>query len=121
MTYTIDDVRSRMLTLDETREILATTEPLTTVPFTVPSVPVRFRLESGWNHSLDAVGGLDRVDAYVSIGHHEYQLTKDAALETTSACGLPRAYVMRSPAGMIEPHINYWYEDGRMPTKYKAA
>jgi hypothetical protein len=93
---------------------------LTTVPFTVPTEPVRFRLEPGWNHALDAADGLARVDAYVSIGRREYQLTKDAALETTSACGLPRAYTVRTPAALIEPQLNYWYTDNHMPTKYKA-
>lgn len=121
MAYTIDDVRDRMLTLDQTREILATTEPLTTVSFATESQPVRFRLEPGWNHNLVAAGGLDPVDAYVSVGQREYQLTKDAALEVTSGCGLPRAYVLRTPAALIEPHVNYWYGgDGNMPIKYKA-
>lgn len=120
MAYTIDDVRDRMLSLDQTREILATTEPLTTVALAAPAEVFRFRLEPGWNHTLNAADGLDRVDAYVSIGRREYQLTKDAALEATSACGLPRAYVLRTPAALIEPHLNYWYTDDHLRTKYKA-
>ncbi len=121
MAYTIDQVRDKLLPLDEVQATLGLTEPLATKSLSaVERTQVHFRLEPGWNHELDTQDGLTLVDAYLTLDHSEFQLTKDAALEATSAVGLPKAYVTRAPAGLIEPQLNWWYQEGRLPTEYKA-
>jgi hypothetical protein len=36
-------------------------------------------------------------------------LTKDAILEATSFCGIPKTYAARCPAELIEPQLDYWF------------
>src|SRR6266566_6842239 len=108
--YTIDEVRDRLLPVDEVRETLATTEPLDTHTLTLGELAPHFRLMPGWNYELDTTDGLASVDAYLTLSGKEYQLTKDAILEASSAVGLPKAYTTRTPSGLIEPQLNWWYE-----------
>src|SRR5882724_2819536 len=110
-TVTVDDMRDTLLTLDTVREALATTEPLSEHGLTVGST--NFSLAPAWNHVLDTTEGTDVVDATVSIGTSEFQLSKDAVFQATSACGLPAAYVKKTPARLIESHLNYWYGSDR--------
>lgn len=110
-TVTIDDMRDTLLTLDEVRESLATTEPLTEYPLTVGST--NFVLSPTWNHGVDLLEGNAAVDVAVSIGNTELPLSKDALFQATSACGLPVAYVKKTPARLIESHLNYWYGTDR--------
>lgn len=117
--YPIEQVRDHLMSLDDAREILARTEPLVTVPIDA-ATGASFRLLPHWNSGLDNVSGLDLVDAYISIDNHEYQMTKDAALEATSICGLPKAYVARTPSEFIEPQLNYWYSGNHLSNEYKA-
>ncbi len=119
--YTIDEVRDKLMPLSDAQERLGFTEPLDTKSLSSHERSrVRFRLTPGWNHELDAADGLSLVDAYLTLDDQEYQLTKDAALEASSAVGLPKAYTVRAPAALIEPQLNWWYQEGRLTTEYKA-
>lgn len=111
MTITIDDMRSKLYTLDQVHTALARTEPLATHNFSVGDT-VRFRLEDGWHNPINDLGGTDPVDAYVHIGDSEHRLTKDAILEATSVCGISKTYAARCPAPLLEPHLNYWFRQG---------
>lgn len=112
MAVTIEDMRDQLLTLDEARERLSTTEPLGQIQFVMRGseneVP-KFHLEPAWNAGIEAKAGTDVVSATVTVGGTEYQLTKDAALTATSSIGLTRQYVGRTPSTLIEPHLNYWF------------
>jgi hypothetical protein len=115
---TVDQMRSTLLTVDEVYEILSKSEPITEYPLDVGNSV--FYLEDAWNHGLDAKGGNEAVGASVVIGGHEVPMTKDALLQATSLCGLSTAYVKRTPAKLIEPHLNYWYGSqglGNRPAK----
>ena len=39
------------------------------------------------------------------------RLTKDALLEATSLIGITKQYAMKSPAHLLQPHLNYWYKN----------
>lgn len=108
---TLDEMRDSLLTVSQVRETLATTEPLSEQELVVGET--NFSLDPGWSHGLDAVEGTDVVKASVSIGTKELLLTKDALFQATSACGLPIAYVKKTPSRLIESHLNYWYGSDR--------
>jgi hypothetical protein len=110
----------KLLDLDTVRERLAKSEPMAAVGFPV-SDRIGFRIESGWNWDAETVDGDALVQAFLTIDNSEYQMSKDALLEATSLCGLPQAYVMKTPARLIQPHLNFWYKGGFDDTKeYKA-
>ncbi len=114
----VESMKNKLLTVDQAMEVLSKTEPLNEYP--LETGHVRFVLEDGWNHGLDSKDGTDLVDAYVFLGPTEIPLTKDATLQATSLCGLTGAYVKKTPAKLIEPHLNYWYGSqgiGNRPAK----
>lgn len=118
----VDDMKEKLLTLDQVREKLSVTEPLGAVTFPVGET-IRFQIDQAWNHGVEAKAGTDRVDAYVSVGvpgaSTEFQLTKDSLLEATSICGIPKGYATRTPARLIEPQLNYWFREGLAGKEYK--
>lgn len=115
MSITVASMKPKLLTLDQVRESLGRTEPLTTCDFAIGDA-VRFRLEDDWHHHTDSAEGTDPVRAYIQIGKgpgtNEYQLTKDALLEATSVCGLTKTYSARCPGPLLEPQLNYWFREG---------
>lgn len=112
--------RGKLLTLDHVRNVLASTEPISSIGFPVAD-RIDFRLEKGWNWDHRERSGDDMVDAFVRVGNQEYQMSQDAILEAASLCGLSKAYVLKTPAGLIEPHLKFWYKGGFDETKeYKA-
>lgn len=114
----LDSMRDKLMSLDEAREMLSASEPLREYP--IEEGNVHFILSDGWNHGLDAKDGTDLVEAYISLGGVDIQMSKDSVLQATSLCGLPAAYVKRTPPTLIEPHLNYWYGDqgiGNRPAK----
>lgn len=119
---TVDDMvsRSKLLTLDSVREVLATTEPCDSVGFPV-SNEIDFKLESGWNYEAKDLAGTDLVKAFVTIHGKEYQMSKDAILEVGNLCGISKKYLLATPARLMEPHLRFWYRGGLDETKeYKA-
>jgi hypothetical protein len=115
---TIDEMRSKLMTVDDAYDILSKSEPMAEYPLEVGNSV--FMLEDGWNHALDSKEGNEQIGAAVVLGGHEIPLTKDALLQATSLCGLSTAYVKRTPAKLIEPHLNYWYGSqglGNRPAK----
>jgi hypothetical protein len=115
---TINEMRSKLLSVDQVYETLSKSEPMSEYPLEVGNST--FLLDDGWNHALDSKDGNEQVGASVVLGGHEVPMTKDALLQATSLCGLSAAYVKRTPAKLIEPHLNYWYGSqglGNRPAK----
>lgn len=108
---TLDQMRTKLLTLDQVAETLSATEPLTTERVTSDS-KIHFTLPDGWNADLDTLAGTDVVTASMRINGTEHALTKDAALMAAATVGLPGAYVRKTPGNLIEPHLNYWFSGG---------
>lgn len=122
MSVTIENMRPKLLSLDTVHEKLAASEPFNSYGFPVGD-GVKFKLGPAWNHGLDAIPPEGLVDAFVKIGKgmgaQEFQLSKEALLEATSLCGLPKGYVGRTPAHLIEPHMNYWFREGHEGKEFK--
>lgn len=116
MSITIEDMRSKLHTVEHARSVLARTEPMRPYPFSVGDMALRFRAEQGWNHGVKAKDGNEPVGVFASVGlgadAREVQLTRASLEETCLAFGFPRAYVTSCPADLLVPHMNYWFREG---------
>lgn len=116
----IDQMRPKLLTLDQVQERLSKTEPLDAVHVAPDAAAIKFKLDPDWATDLDAVADTSVVSAAMSINGKEYQLTKQAALQAAANIGLPGPYVKKMPAALIEPHLNYGYSGSLSDKEYKA-
>lgn len=117
---TAAQMRDKLLTVDQLREKLALTEPIEQIPFGTGHDRVRFVFEDGWGSRAEGFEGTDPVDAYVSVGPvgstRDFRMTLDAALEATSLARLPKKMAADTPAGLIEPIVNWAFSSG-LPDK----
>lgn len=117
MTVTVEDMRSKLFSLDTARAALANTEPLTSAALDPDSTS--FHLND-WNLDqvlVESMGDTDTVAATVRLGSAEFPLTKEALLEATSAVGLSKAFVTRTPGTLIEPLLNHCIQQGTRDMK----
>jgi hypothetical protein len=114
MTITLDQMRPKLLTVEQLYESFSKTEPLSQITFTTDSVSkVKFKLGPAWAIGLDNLDGTDVVpDVEMKVGTGSYQLTKDCMLQATSMIGLPKNFVTKSPANLLEPLLNWHYHAG---------
>ena len=108
--------RNKLVTLDQGREILATTEPLAYVNFETGD-QVRFRVQDGWNSDLASKHGTEPVDAFVTFSAglndgREYQLSLDALHQAAGQFGYGKGLAERSPGFLLEDQLNYWFRTG---------
>ena len=103
------DMLSKLHTLDEAKETLSTTEPVTSV---------EFEAESG--NKFDLPAGFTSNNSTVKLGNTTYEVSPDALLSMAAFCGLPKSYVLRTPADLIEPQLNYWFQRGLDDKSFKA-
>lgn len=117
MTYTpinIEEMRSKLMSVDVVKEKLAPTEGLSEYTFeTDHSNNVRFDYPDDWNVGLDRdTDGLTLTSATVSIDGNTFQMTKDAATEAGSKIGIQKTYMLATPGSLITPHVNWHYRNG---------
>lgn len=113
----IDEMRGQLLTIDEVRERLAATEPLSEIAFTAGASDLR--LEPGWASA--SIPLTDYTDAFLRMeGGSEFQLTKQAALEVGAAVGIPRKIQEDSDPSVMAPLIN-WRLQKRLDSKELKA
>jgi len=110
-TVTVDQMRGKLLTLDQAREQLASTEPLAELPFDSTS-DVKFRLHEGWSHGAKAREDGEVVDATVSINGTEVSLTQGALYKAMEQIHLPKGFGTDTPPELVEPLLNYWFRNG---------
>lgn len=118
MSITIDDVRDKLITLDEVRERLSRTEPLTTHEFGSED-HVAFRLEPDFNHGLNALHGTLAVPAYVSIGQKEMQLTRDTLYDLASEAKMSKGFVNTYSHDRVAEDLNWYYLNGTEGKTFK--
>src|ERR1700710_1912556 len=116
---TLEDMREKLLTLDQVSASLAQTEPLASIHIDNDS-GVKFRLADNWESALDAKADTSVVDAYMTVAGTEYQMTKGAALQAAANVGLPGVYVRKTPGTLIAPQLDYHYTGGLGATEYNA-
>lgn len=115
----VEQMKDKLLTLDQVRTKLATTEPLSTNHISSDSKIV-FKLDPGWETTLDTTAGTSPVDAIMRINGTDHRLTKDAALQAAGQFGLSAAYVKKVPAQLIEGLLNYHYSGGFGDSEYNV-
>jgi hypothetical protein len=110
-TVTADEMRDKLITLEEVQNKLATSEPLNT-QFISKTDKIRFEYGPEWALTLGNVHDDALVDARAIINGDTHQLTKTAALAFGAEFGLPGAYARRLPSNLLEQHLNFWYSAG---------
>jgi hypothetical protein len=114
---TVETMRDRLLPLDQVRSTLETTEPMTEVAFPVGD-GVSFEFGGDWL-ALTAQEHEETSGAVARVGGQEFSLTRSAALEVTSACGIPKGYASRTPGNLLQDHVNYWFQGGFGTKEFK--
>jgi hypothetical protein len=110
MDPSIAEMRPKLFTLDQAREKLSVTEPLNELKFEAGKA-VRFRLPADWDETADEMDGMADTGATVTLASAQpYRLTKDALLEAGAKIGIPRKLAMRTPALLLEPWLNWWFQ-----------
>jgi hypothetical protein len=107
-------MRPKLLTVDQARQRLAVTEPMTDYGFTVGNA-VRFVVNPGWQHAAPAKDDHERVDAQLQLGVGRSAVTlplsKRALFEALHFCGIRAVHALLMPAQLIETHLNFWFRD----------
>jgi hypothetical protein len=102
-----------LITMDEAREVLSTTEPMTETQFALDGTDrVGFTLPMGWQDDLQKADGSTVTSTGITVNGAGFNLTKEALLKMTSSIGLTKDYVMRSPGPLIAPQLNWWVKNG---------
>ena len=110
---TAADVADKLTTVDAALTALARTEPVSERIFPVGS-DVHFDLAEV-PQDFEDLGGGELSGAVLTLGKaaaESFPLTVDAFLRITSMCGLPQAYVRRTPMFLIAPQLDYWVGAG---------
>jgi hypothetical protein len=110
-TVPIEKMRDKLATLTDVRTRLASTEPLST-EFLSSDSKIKFQIQPDWSLDFDSTGETDAIAAEITVNGKATALSKEALLLAASNIGLPKAYVRRTPAHLIESNLNYWYGGG---------
>jgi hypothetical protein len=105
----IDELRGQLIPLEDARERMAATEPLTAVSLE-PGAGAEVRLGDSWH-----TGKLtDPADAFLRVSSDgaEYQLTRQAAAQLGSECHIPRKGQEWMSAAVLQGVINYGLAGG---------
>lgn len=106
-----------LLTLDQAREKLATTEPLQEITFPT-SDALHFTVPPGW---ADGEGDEAETGAILHTpGGEQIMLSKKAVLESGAAVGIPRGLQQRMPSSDLSSLVNWWFQGGAGEKDFKA-
>jgi hypothetical protein len=94
------------------RDVLSRTEPVVEhVLETDGSSEVRLTVPEGWNLDLKKLDDTNLTTASISYKGKDYLLTKRAILTLLHLIGISDRYAYKSPGHLIEPQLNYWFEN----------
>jgi hypothetical protein len=100
----IEEMLPQLLTLDQVREKLSATEPLSEISFEAGGATLR--LEEGWGG--DDITPVEYTGAYLQLpGGQEYQLTKQGALEVGAQVGIPRKVQEDTDPDLMAQLVNW--------------
>src|SRR4051812_46341183 len=119
LSITIEDVKDKLLTLDDVRESLAHTEPLAVHEFEVGE-GVAFRLGEDFNHGLKALQPNNEVNGFISIGGRELQLTQSGLYDALKEIKLPKGFLYKAPSHIVEDILNHFYRGGLEKGEFKV-
>lgn len=119
MSVTIDDVKDKLLSLDDVRERLAYTEPLAIHEFEVGE-GVSFRLGEDYNHGLKALQPNNEINGFISVGGRELQLTQSGIYDLAKEIKLPKGFLYKAPSHITEEIFNHFFRAGLEKGEYKV-
>jgi hypothetical protein len=112
----LDEMRDQLLTLDQVRARLGTTEPLSQLTFPTAS-SINFTVNPGW---ADNITDAQPADVFLDTpAGTRYQLTRKAALEAGAQVGIPRGLQARMPSGDLVSLLNWWFRTGAGDKEFK--
>lgn len=123
-TVTYEEMRDKLMSLDELRARVAPTEHLSEFEFSTSANDAVFNYPEGWQDAISKeADGLTPTDVTITLQNQGVTrpLTKDAALEAASLVGLQKSYTLATPGPMISDHVNYWYSHGDKNLKLLAG
>lgn len=118
-TVSVDQMRDKLLSIEQVQNVLAKTEPLST-DYVSSQNKILFKLDPDWNATLDVAAGTEPVAAVMRIDGKDLQLTKDAALQAGALFGYSSALMKKMPADLTERNLNYWYGGGFGENEYNV-
>lgn len=118
-TIDVEQMRDKLLTMDQVRSRLSVTESLTELEFSTDGGDnVSFDLPDDWNANLKDMDDLDTTGVTFRIGTHvERQLTKEAVLNAASEVGVPQALMASTPGHLTADMLNWHYNNGKKDLK----
>lgn len=117
-TVTLNQMKDKLLTVEQVTQQLQKTEPLTTDYISGES-KVKFKLQPDWAQGIDSMAGTDPVGVAMTINGVERQMTKEAVLQAAANFGLTAPYITKKvPAHLTEGLLNYHYSGGMGDTEY---
>jgi hypothetical protein len=104
----LDRMRSQLHGIDDLRERLAKTEPLTPAMFSTRAAPT-IRYGEDWAKREPT----DPAPIHLEVpGGETYQLTKQAAMELASLCRINQGYQTAIDPALLEVNVNWWLHTG---------
>jgi hypothetical protein len=98
-----------LISVEDAVAVLQTTEPMVEYEFNLDGTDnVKFFLPDGWNDGIEDTDSSELTDCTIDVSGNQVRLTREALLTMTSAVGLQKPYVLKTPGPLIEPHLNYW-------------
>ena len=102
--------RELLLSPDEVITRLQETEPLG-VSVLNADQDISFKFETGWEETLDAMHGTDKVDAFITINGSEHQLTKDGAEQLGGFVNVTKKNLRTLPARITQQALDHFYQN----------
>lgn len=108
-TVVVDQMRDRLLSLDEAAHRLQETEPVASTILDATS-KISFEISENWKDEISAREDTDVVEGTMTVNGHEMPLTKRGLLSAASNFGITEAYaVKRIPGYLLQSLLNYHY------------
>lgn len=108
---TINDMRSKLMSLDDVKNRISATEPLSQKHVSEES-KISFAIEPTWAVGLDTKEGTAPVEAIIRVSGRDHVLTKDALLQAGAAFGLSGKHASVLPSHLLEQELNHWFGPG---------
>ena len=113
--YSFEDIAraNKVVPLSKVREVLKLTEPVEQhLLQTDGSSRVRVTMPDNWNYDLKALDDSIITTCKIEVLDRQYSLSKRAILTILGMIGISDRYAFKTPGHLLEPHINYWFENG---------
>ena len=110
-TVAVDEMRDKLLPLDDAYSVLEQTEPLHREIISSDS-SVSFNVAEHWNDDIASLGLTEPVQAFMTVDGVERQMTLGGLLSAGVQFGAPNSYVRSLPGTVIANLLDFHYGDG---------